>query len=132
VELWFLTGEKMKTSWENVRELIRSTPKKVLKKVIKKIDGHTIYSAAHFTNLGLSEEIVAPFCKTNKSDGSDPKYQIFGKDGKLLRELEGVWGLRLLEFIASTFEVYSDKEGRGFRANDLIEKLKKKFSKGKQ
>jgi len=118
----------MKTSWENVRELIRSTPKKVLKKVIKKIDGHTIYSAAHFTKLGLSEEIVVPFCKMNKSDGSDLKYQIFGKDGKLLRELEGVWGLRLLEFIATTFEVYSDKEGRGFRANDLIEKLKKKFS----
>lgn len=118
---------KKKVNWEKLREKVRLTDKEVLKKVVVSSDGHTIYAPEQFTDLGLDKEVVGAFTDVIKS-GSDPKEMIFGKNNELVKSVKGVHGLRLVEFIASVFDVTSWKMGRGSRAEHLSEQLVEKFN----
>ena len=110
-----------KVNWEQLREKVKATDGAVLKAVIRKIDGHTIYDPKAFLDEGLDPAIVAAFTKTQKS-GNHPKEQIY-VGNTVVAALKGVYGLDLLEFIARTFNVESWKLGRGSRAQHLAEQL---------
>jgi len=111
----------MKNNWAKIRELVLNTDKTILTKAIM-VDGHTIYKPEKFTETGLDPTIVAAFTKTLKS-GNHPKEMIEDTQGNYAAEMNGVYGLEILEFIANVFNVTSWKMGRGSRAQHLIEQL---------
>jgi hypothetical protein len=108
------------TNWEKAKAKLLATDKEVLKKAIM-VDGHTIYMPEKFTDAGLDASIVKLFTKIHES-GSHSKEQISTAAGPV-KALEGVYGLDLIEFIASCFDVTSWKMGRGSRAAHLAEQL---------
>jgi hypothetical protein len=108
--------------WAALKATVLATPIDVLKKAIQ-VDGWTIYEPSKFTDAGLDASVVAAFSRNIKSDTRDPKSTIFGSQGQVIKELQGVYGLELLEFIARCFDVHSDKSGRGFRQGHLTEQL---------
>lgn len=88
-------------------------------------DGHTIFDPAdfhmlpefvrdHFSNVNLGEE-------TGKN-------AIYLDDNTVTTELFGIYGLNILEAAARAHNVTSPKNGRGFRAQDLKEKLQEKLA----
>lgn len=113
-----------KTNWEKIREQVKGTDKAVLREAIK-VDGHTIYKPEKFLDAGLDAAVVKAFTKYHQS-GDHPKEQIH-VGGKVVEALAGVYGLEVLEFIASVFEVTSWKMGRGSRAAHLAEQLVEKW-----
>lgn len=119
--------KKPKINWKKVGQLVKATDKSVLEKVIGIIDGHSIFDPKAFTELGLSEEIVSAFLQEHES-GDNHKEQIANNSGVIVDSMRGVYGLQLLEFIASTFKVSSWKNGRGFRAAHLSEQLLEVFN----
>lgn len=114
----------MATKWEKLRETVKNTDKEVLKKAIL-VDGHTIYDAKKFLDAGLDAGVVAAFTKRHFS-GDHPKEQI-STDAGPVEALNGVYGLDVLEFIASCFDVDSWKMGRGSKAAHLVEQLLEKW-----
>lgn len=114
----------MKMNWEVLRETVKATDKAVLREAIK-VDGHTIYEPEKFLDAGLDAGIVTAFTKTLRS-GNHPKEQIH-VGGEMVESLTGVYGLDVLEFIASCFDVSSWKIGRGSRADHLAEQLVEKW-----
>lgn len=114
-----------KVNWEKVRETVKNTDKAVLREVIK-VDGHTIYDPSKFLDAGLDETVVKAFTKYHQS-GDHPKEQIWAKGGKQVEALAGVYGLDVIEFVASVFDVTSWKMGRGSRADHLAEQLLEKW-----
>jgi hypothetical protein len=110
----------MKTNWEKIRATVKATDKAVLRESIK-VDGHTIYKPEKFLDAGLDASIVTAFTKKLRS-GDHPKEQIH-VNGEVVESLTGVYGLDVLEFIASVFDVSSWKMGRGSRADHLAEQL---------
>lgn len=114
----------MKTNWEKIREMVKNTDKAVLQEVIK-VDGHTIYKPEKFLNAGLNADVVTAFTKYHQS-GEHPKEQIH-VGNKVVEALSGVYGLDVLEFVASVFDVSSWKMGRGSRAAHLAEQLVEKW-----
>lgn len=114
----------MKMNWEKIRATVKATDKAVLREAIK-VDGHTIYDPAKFTDAGLDKSVVTAFTKKLQS-GANYKEQIH-VDGKVVESLTGVHGLDVLEFIASVFDVSSWKMGRGSRAEHLCEQLLEKW-----
>jgi hypothetical protein len=119
-----LTGEHMKVNWEKLREKVLATDKEVLKKAIQ-VDGHTIYKPEKFLDAGLDASIVKAFTKKMES-GEHPKEKIY-VEGREVESLEGVYGLSVIEFVASCFDVDSWKSGRGSRADHLHEQLLAKW-----
>lgn len=109
-----------KTNWEKIREKLKATDKAVLREAVM-VDGHTIYKPEKFLDAGLDAEIVTAFTKKLHS-GDHPKEQIYVQ-GQEVESLTGVYGLDVLEFIASVFDVASWKMGRGSRAADLCGQL---------
>lgn len=116
-------SKALKINWEALREKVKATDKAVLKAVVNSVDGWTIFAPKHFLDNGLDAEIVKAFTKEIESDFSSPKGTIFDANNRPVQSVTGVYGLSLLEFIASTFGVDSWKSGRGFRANHLAEQL---------
>jgi hypothetical protein len=116
--------KKVQTNWEQIREKVQKTDKEVLKKAIM-VDGHTIYDAKKFTDAGLDAEVVEAFVE-NMASGQG-KEAIFDNDGNLVKSMKGVHGLRVVEFVASCFDVTSWKMGRGSRASHLQEQLVEKW-----
>lgn len=114
----------VKTDWEALRAKVVATDKEVLKKAIM-VDGHTIYDPSKFTDAGLDPAIVEAYTE-NMASGQG-KEAIFDNDGNPVKSMKGVYGLNLLEFIASSFDVTSWKMGRGSRAHHLIEQLNEKL-----
>jgi hypothetical protein len=115
----------MATKWEKLRAKVKATDKEVLKKAIM-VDGHTIYKPEKFLDAGLDKDVVKAFTKVHES-GSHPKEQI-STDAGPVNALEGVYGLDVLEFIASVFDVSSWKMGRGSRVGHLVEQLLEKWA----
>ena len=109
-----------KTNWTKLRAAVLATDTAILKRATM-VDGHTIYDAKKFLDAGLDAEIVTAFTKTLTS-GDHPKEKIY-VEGKEVESLKGVHGLALLEFVANCFDVDSWKNGRGSRADHLIEQL---------
>ena len=116
--------KKAATNWEKLRETVQKTDKEVLKKAIM-VDGHTIYDAKKFTDAGLDAEVVAAF--TEEMASGQGKQAIYDNDGNLVKNIKGVHGLRVVEFVASYFDVTSWKMGRGSRVEHLREQLVEKW-----
>ena len=84
-------------------------------------DGWTIFRPSAFPML--PEGILAAYSHRYESDTSDHKSTIFGKDGEVLPAVEGIYGLSLVEGIASAYGIHSGKSGRGFRVQDCTRQL---------
>lgn len=109
-----------KINWEKIREKVKATDKAVLREAVM-VDGHTIYKPEKFLDIGLDAEIVTVF--TKKLHSGEHYKEKLEVNGKEVDSLTGVYGLDVLEFIASVFDVASGKMGRGSRAADLCEQL---------
>ena len=86
-------------------------------------DGHTIWkpSFVPFSDLGLDASDKKRLVQTYKSDTSDPKSTIF-RDGKIVKDCEGVYALSLISAIAGKLGVGDTGSflmGRGSRARAL-------------
>jgi len=114
-----------KVDYAKIRETVQKTDKEVLKKAIM-VDGHTIYDAKKFTDAGLDAEVVAAF--TEEMSSGQGKEAIYDNDGNLVKSIKGVHGLRVVEFVASCFDVTSWKMGRGSRVEHLREQLVEKWA----
>jgi len=85
-------------------------------------DGHSILAPQAFIDAGLPAELVAHLTTTHRSDGT-PKGSIF-VDGRVVEELQGVYGLDVLRFMASALELeYRSALGRGFEAANIRQAL---------
>lgn len=82
-----------------------------------KYDGHTIWKPSVLK--GFPKALRDRFTRLLKSDGS-PKGSIY-KDGKLIRETKGVYGLSLLRGLAGDLGVKYDGNvfGRGTEARNI-------------
>ena len=85
-------------------------PAAVIKKVAETMDGHTIFEPNVLINLGVPEHVSDHYVKTFKSNPNDPKWIIYNADGEPVNQMQGVYGLTVLEDIAAAFGV----KGRGF------------------
>lgn len=100
------------TRWANV-------PAKVIKAAIEMCDGHTILKPEAFLNVGVPPAMVKAHTHTIKSNFNDPKYTIFGPDGKPVKSMEGVYGLDVLADIVRQFNLECrDFFGRGSQARE--------------
>jgi hypothetical protein len=91
--------------------------KKIIKKLVKEIgsDGHTIWKSSVLKKAGAGA-FVKRFEETITSSKTNPKYAIFD-NGKLVKKLKGVHGLRVLMAICSDLNLkFEDKLGRGSQA----------------
>ena len=115
--------------WKMICKLARETPKAILQKCCKDLDGHTIFHTRKFLDAGLDQRIVDAVTTTHKSDRSDPKRTITNSTG-IVDELEGVYGLRFLEFVASALDVKYDApyHGRGRVARAIQAALHKHWA----
>lgn len=90
-------------------------------------DGHTIYLpsfyAPHFSEAELRK---AKLIHTHKSDTSDHKSTIFGKDGNPIEKLEGVYNLNFLYWLCGALGVnsHNDYNGRGSQAQELARRIR--------
>jgi hypothetical protein len=114
------------TKYHQLVELVRRTPKEAILQAVDIADGHSVYAPKAFTDVGLPAEVVAAFNVPHASDGS-PKGTLF-VDGKAVEQLTGVYGLRLLEFLAEALGVeYRRCLGRGFQAASIREAIRSHF-----
>ena len=90
-------------------------------------DGHSIFEAQEFNML--PEFVRDHFSKVcaSASPSKDPKGVIYTDDGAIDGDLFGIYRLDVIEAVARAHDVSSAKNGRGFRANDLKEKLRSKL-----
>jgi hypothetical protein len=105
--------------------------KKVILDLLEVIggDGHTIWDADADCFKEMPKDLMDRMTVVHKSDGTH-KGSIF-VGGKLVEELRGVNGLRLLWALASTVgadtKKAADKMGRGFQAHELTVAIKQKL-----
>lgn len=107
-----------KITLDTASRLIRETDPAVLWRVATMCDGHGIINPAALIEAGLPTKAVAYFTETLKCDDTH-KGTIF-VEGQPVDELAGVYGLRLLEGIASALGVtYQPFMGRGYQARAI-------------
>ncbi|MEM6257432.1 MAG: hypothetical protein AAGI37_03875 [Planctomycetota bacterium] len=107
-----------RSTFDAVQQIIRDTDPEVLWRIATMCDGHGILDPQQLVEAGLHEQAVSYFTETLKSAGT-PKGTIF-VDGQPVESLEGVYGLRLLEAIASALNVtYPSFMGRGYQARAI-------------
>lgn len=112
-----------RTTLDTAYRLIRDTGPAVLWRIATMCDGHGIIDPQKLIEAGLDEQAVSYFTETLRSDGT-PKGTIF-VEGKPVESLDGVYGLRLLEAIASALDVsYQSFMGRGYQAHAIQASLK--------
>tara|TARA_R100000773_G_C4182375_1_gene91553 strand:+ start:494 stop:823 length:330 start_codon:yes stop_codon:yes gene_type:complete len=105
--------------------------RKAVKKVCEYLDGHTIFDPDHLIKDGLPQEFVENYTRTFKSNGTG-KGNIY-KDGKVLDELKGVYGLHILQAIADIVGAdYETKSGRGFQAESYRKGILKRIDEVEQ
>ena len=106
--------------------------KTIIKKLVKKIgnDGHTIWKSSVLKQAGAGA-FVWRFEETITSSKTNPKYAVFD-NGKLVKKLKGVHGLRVLMAICSDLGLkYEEKLGRGFQARVCTTAIEKWVAKKK-
>jgi hypothetical protein len=117
----------------NRSEAIKSLDPKVVLAVARFVagDGWTIFSPLAFTDLGMPESVASLFIATYESNTDDPKRTIFGEGGKVINELDGVYGLDLVLDLAHELVpgFRRTKNGRGFAAREATEALINHFTK---
>ena len=101
---------------DDVAALIRRLPRKVILKIARHCDGHTILDPQGLIDAGLPAEVAEAVTVTYRSDRSSPKTTIF-VDDQPVDESRGVYGLDLLELLARSLQVtYRTCYGRGSQA----------------
>lgn len=89
-------------------------------------DGHTIFKPEAFAEVGVPQDLIDRCSSTYRSDFSDPKYIISGPDGNPVVEMQGIYGLDMLESMVRDFGLRCEaKLGRGFQARVYQEALHK-------
>lgn len=92
-------------------------------------DGHTLFDPDAYRKAGMPEALVKEFTRTYKSDKSDPKHMILGKDGKVVKSMDAVYGLDVVECIRRALEIPSGGfMGRGWMARYAFEKIEQACS----
>ncbi len=91
-------------------------------------NGHGIFELAKVVEgADVPESKLECWVHTYKSDTSSPKETIFAPDGSVMDELKGIYGLSLIESIASALGCHSPMEGRGSRCRDLTAQVRAKL-----
>ena len=109
--------------------LQRCSPDAILKSA-DRCDGHCILDPQAFITAGLPVEVVSHLTRSHKSDLSDPKATLI-VDGEPVKELSGVYGLELLQFLATALGVgYMRALGRGREAGNIQAALHQHFNRG--
>ncbi len=116
-----------KSKWEAMQEVVRKTPTNILLKVVRSVDGHTVYHPKQFLEMGLDAGVVKHFTRVYHSDGS-VKGDLFDHEGKIIPSLTGVSGLSLMEYLADCFGISTWKLGRGSGCQHLAEQLVEKLT----
>ena len=99
-------------------DLVKQCDPEVILRAASRCDGHSILKPEALTDAGLPAPVVEHLTVTHRSDGT-PKGTIF-VDGQPMKELQGVYGLHALRFLASALGVeYRDAIGRGFEAQNI-------------
>lgn len=90
-------------------------------------DGHTIWPVEVLA--AFPPELQRRFVETHLSSATDPTRAIY-KNGKVVDQLKGVYGLHILFALAQDLSVhYKDALGRGTQARYLTEALNKHLEK---
>lgn len=107
----------------DVVALVKQARPEVILQAASLCNGHSIFKPKALLETGLPAEVVAHMTRTYKSDLSDPKSTVFVHD-RPVKELRGVYGLELLEFLARALGVeYPGKLGRSSQAQAIQEAL---------
>ena len=105
---------------------VRQLSPEVILKIAGMCDGHGILDPRALVDAGLPQEVARYHTRTFQSDGS-PKGTIF-VEGRPVQELEGIYGLFLLEYLATVLGVrYRECIGRGSQASAIQEALRQHF-----
>lgn len=97
---------------------------KTLVEVANLCDGHTIFRPDAFTSIGVPKELIDSYTKKYESNKESYKETIFDDQGNALEDVEGVYGLNVIEAINRDLGLPgSDKLGRGFRAQQCREQI---------
>jgi len=103
---------------EQLKAAIKALPKETIKAIamVNEGDGHSIFDPQAYADAGMPEELLAHFCEVHKSDGTH-KGSIFDSNGRVLRSLDGVYGLRVSSALVSSLDLEAGNYmGRGFQA----------------
>ena len=85
-------------------------------------DGHGVYDPAYYDEVNFPKGFLP--VQTHTSDGS-AKGSMWGPNGEMIKEAEGVYHLVLLSKIASSIGAKgSNLRGRGFQARELWENIR--------
>ena len=105
---------------------VRELSTDVVLKAANLCDGHTILDPQAFSEVGVPEVIVKHLTQTHHSDGTHKGS--LSVEGKQVEQVEGVYGLRMLEFLASALNVeYGRCYGRGSQARAIQQALAAHF-----
>jgi hypothetical protein len=91
-------------------------------------DGHTIFNPSFYAPHFSEDELrKAKLIHTYKSDTTNHKSTIFGKDGKPMEKLKGVYNLTFLYWLCGQLGVDSNNDfnGRGSQADALARRIRK-------
>jgi hypothetical protein len=91
-------------------------------------DGHTIFNPSFYAPHFSEDELrKAKLIHTYKSDASSHKSTIFGKDGKPMEKLKGVYNLTFLYWLCGQLGIDSNNDfnGRGSQADALASRIRK-------
>lgn len=88
-------------------------------------DGWSINDPSYYTDIGFKLEDLP--VQTYKSNTSDPKSTLFDNEGKVLKQLKGVYNLTFLRKLAREIGAESNTGmlGRGFEAQALTRNIRK-------
>jgi len=85
-------------------------------------DGHGVYDPAYYDEVNFPKGFLP--IQTHTSDGTN-KGSIWGQNGEMIVETEGVYHLHLLKKIAASLGAKdSTCRGRGFQAGQLCENIR--------
>lgn len=89
-------------------------------------DGHTVWEASAFTELGLPRTFVGRYLMVHESDEDNPKGQLSDcETGQPMSECEGVYGLDLLWGLCRAVGAEEPRTlGRGWTARALDESIR--------
>ena len=91
-------------------------------------DGHTVFDSHDFDMLPeFVRDYFSNHCPS-APPSENPKGTIFTNEGAVRDEMFGIYGLEFVEAAARAHRISSPKNGRGFRAADLKEQLRRKLA----
>lgn len=112
----------MPSKYQRAASSLRELPGDVILNAARLCNGHNIIKPQALLGAGLPADVVEQVTVTHQSDGT-PKGTLY-VDGQPVKQVAGVYGLDMLEFMASALGVkYRQCMGRGFQASAIREAL---------